>query len=94
MRTTRKHHRRHRTSHGGSLLVDDGQVNGNDECRASFTAEDGTVIGVTDGREVFKSKMHGGLKIALACLAVTVALILGIPISIGIVKLTLMVLQP
>lgn len=94
MRIRHKHHRRHRSPSGGCLHIDDGRVTGNDECRVSFRSDDGTVIGVVDGREVLKSEMHGGFKFAVTCLAVAVLIMLGIPISIAIVKLSLLVLRP
>lgn len=93
MSIRRTHHRRPHSSSGAGLLIDDGRVEGSHECRAAFWSDNGAVIDVGDGREALKTKVHGGFKTALLCLAVTAALILCIPVGIAIVKLSLLVLR-
>ena len=94
MGTKRRHHRRPRSSSSSGLRVDDGRVSGIDECRAAFKLDNGTDVGVDDGREVLKSELRGRFKTALACLAVAVVLLLSIPVSMVLVKLSLLILRP
>ena len=93
MKAGRRHHRRRRSTSREGLQIDDGRVEGIDECRAVFWSDDGTVIDVGDGREVLKSRLHGGVKTTLTSLLMAAALLLCIPVGVLIAKFSILVLD-